>query len=196
MSSPSPTPTELNSWMWFFLGGMPSPGTIPRGGVKGFARETGWDKKKGKGTKGATLTLTTQPPVEGIFTLQLIGPGGFYAWGGPSTDFAQWDNFVARVLSITPEKQQAEGLAFYYPGFASIGLTTVVVKKYSPPEHMGKGLYHANIELIEWQPPPPVSIVSTASTKKPDVPEAAGPPPPDPRIAALEAQISFYANQP
>jgi hypothetical protein len=73
-------------------------------------------------------------------------------------------------------------------------------KNYSPLVHMGKGLYQVTIELIEWQPPPPVSIVSTASTKKRDQDQGFGlvkaPEAPDPVVARLEHEISFYANQP
>ena len=196
----SPTVTDVNAWLYFKLLGTNSPGTIPRGGVRGFKRETGWDIKAGKGTKGATLTLKSQPPCKGSFILQLIGPGGFYAWGGPSTDFAQWDAFAANVLSINPTIQQGlGGLAIYYPGFASIGLTAVVVAHYTGPEHIGRGMYHATIDLIEYCPPPPVSIVATPTSLKPDNPEApGGPTPVDPRIAALQAAIAAAnkASQP
>lgn len=188
---PSPTPTlnpiqNANSWHTFTLGGQQSPGTIPRGGIRGFKRETGWDKKKGKGLQGATLTLKTQPPVEGSIALQLI----------TATDFANWDAFVSNALSISPTKQQAQGLAIYHPQFSSIGLTTVVVKNYSAPEHQGKGMYVATVELIEWAPPPPVNITSTVTATKPDVPDAEVPPP-DPRIVALQAQLQTLqrANQ-
>jgi hypothetical protein len=186
------TPTDLNQWLWAFLKGTPTPGTIPRGGVRGFKRETGWDIKKGKGTRGATLTLKDQPPCEGSITLQLLGPGGFYGFGGslPSTDFAAWDSFVANVLSIPAAQQKAEGLAIYYPSLIAIQLTAVVVKHFTPLEHMGKGMYHTEIQLIEWSPPPPVSIVSTPASKSPDNPGPDGPPPVDPRIAALQAQIA------
>lgn len=191
MSAPTSTDRNVNSWLWATIRGWPTPGTIPRGGIKGFKRETGWDIKKGKGTSGATLTLKDRPPCEGTITLQLIGPGGFYSFGGsyPSTDFQDWDAFVSLVLSISPAQQKAQGLSFYYPGLASIGLTSVVVKDYSPPDHVGRGLYLATINLIEWSPPPPVSIVSTPASKAPDTPDTATPPQ-DPRITALQAQIA------
>lgn len=198
MSSPSPTVLDPNLWLYFLLRGSPSPGSIPRGGIRGFTRPTGWDIKKGKGTKGATLTLKDQPPCEGEILLQLIGPGGFYSTGKPSTDFAQWDTFVSNVLAISPEQQKAEGLAIYYPSFSAIGLTSVVVADYSPLDHVGKGLYHARIKLIEWTAPPAVSIVSTVSSNAPDnaTPDAVTPQ--DPRITALQAQIAAasQANQP
>jgi hypothetical protein len=198
MSSPAPTVLDVNLWTYFLLRGSPSPGSIPRGGIRGFPRETGWDVKKGKGTKGATLTLKDQPPCEGSITLQLIGPGGFYATGQPSTDFAQWDTFVSNVLAISPEQQKAEGLAIFHPAFAAIGLTSVVVKHYTPLEHQGRGLYTATIQMIEWTAPPSVSIVSTVSSNAPDnaTPDAVTPQ--DPRITALQAQIAAasQANQP
>lgn len=191
MPSPVPTPTDVNQWIFFMLGGYVSPGFIPRtGGIKGFSRETGWDEKKGKGTQGATVTLTSAPPAKGTVTLHLIGPGGFYYWGGPSTDFAQWDSFVTNALSISPAKQQSEGLTVWHPALAAVGITSVVVKGYSPLEHIGKGLYQATIELIEWQKPPPVSVVSTVSGTKTDSSGADTQPPPlDPQTIANKIQI-------
>jgi hypothetical protein len=182
---PSPTISPIsnaNEWMRFTLNGVDSPGTIARDGVKGFKRETGWDIKKGKGTQGATLTRKSIPPVEGTFTLQLF----------TDPDFAAWDNFVARVLSIDPKVQEEQGLLLYYPGFSSIGLTSVVVKHYTPPRHMGKGMYHVEVELLEWQQPPPQSVVQTVNGTAPDKSTAGSPPPPpDPRITALQAQIAL-----
>jgi hypothetical protein len=198
MGAPAATVTDVNAWTYFVLSGVNSPGTIPRGGIRGFKRETGWDKKKGKGTQGATLTLSTVPPVEGEITLQLIGPGGFYADGTPSTDFAQWDAFVAAVLSISPTQQQASGLAFYYPGISCIGLTVVVVEDYSPLLHVGRGLYQTTVKLCEWQQPPPVSIVKSVAAQAPDKDDPDTTKPVDPRILALQAQIAAAqaANQP
>jgi hypothetical protein len=197
------TSTNLFDWTYFTLNGYDSPGSIPRGGVRGFRRETGWDKKKGKGTAGATLTLTTLPPCEGEFTIQLIGPGGITAFGQKSTDFAQWDQFVANALAVPPvltrANDAAQGLTIYYPAFAAIGLTKVVVVDYSPPEHVGKNLYLAHIKLCEWRKPPPVNIVSNVSKTKPDgSDDTTTPAPQDPRITALQAQIALAnaANNP
>jgi hypothetical protein len=172
--------SHANDWMFFTLGGWPSPGTIAKDGVKGFKRETGWDIKKGKGTQGATLTLTTLPPVKGSFTLQLF----------TDADFAAWDEFVSRVLSIDVKQQQAEGLAIYYPAFSSIGLTTVVIAHYEAPIHKGRGMYHTVIDILEWQKPPPSSVVSTVAGTKPDQ-NPPGPTPQDPRVAALQKQIDL-----
>lgn len=191
---PFPTSIDVNDWSYFILNGVPSPGSIPRSAFRGFVRETGWDEQHGKGTKGATLVLSKMPPAKGSITLQLIGPGGFYAAGGSSTDFAQWDNFVANVLSIDPAKQKAEGLAIAHPQLASVGITSVVVKSYGGPEHIGKGLYQVTIELIEWVSPPATSVVSTVSTQAQDFSDAAVPfssiGGQDPEVKSLEAQIA------
>lgn len=190
---PYPTRKPPNEWIYFVLNGMVSPGTIPRGGVKGFGRATGWDIKRGKGTRGATLTLKDQPPCEGSITLQLIGPGGLYFDGSPSHDFADWDAFVAGVLSTPVTQQAAQGLGIYYPGFSAIDLSAVVIKHYSTLDHVGRGLYHVTIQMIEWSPPLPKSIVSTVASTKPDAGGGGKPAPPhpeDPRISALKAQIA------
>lgn len=189
MPSPSPTTSPIfdpNEWMYFTLAGVPSPGTIPRDGVKGFKRESGWEIVKGKGTQGATLKLTTLPPVKGTFTLQL------FKSDNQSDDFKAWDRFCSQVLSINPKQQQEQGLTIYYPGFASIGLTLVVVESYGPLLHKGKGMYHGDVSLIEWQQPPPASIVQTVNNAAADKNGGVGAPRPvDPRISALQNQIGL-----
>ena len=183
MAAPSPTISPIsnaNDWMFFTLAGFNSPGSIALGGIHGFKRETGWDIKKGKGTQGATLTLKDVPPVEGKIVLNLL----------TDEDFANYDIFVSKVLSISPTIQKAQGLTIFHPALASIGLTQVVVKHYTAPREAGKRKYQVEIELLEWQPPPPQSVVSTADKTKPDG-GGKGPAPQDPRIAALQAQIAI-----
>lgn len=187
MSSPQPTVDPIKNasqWHTFKLKGKTSPGTIPRGGVKGFQRKTGWDVKKGKGTEGATLTLTTREPVKGSFTLQLF----------TTQDFANWDAFASEVLAIDPALQQAQGLSIYYPAFGAIALTNVVVESYTSPEHMGKGMYHVEIHLIEWASPPPANITSTPSTTAPDEAEDGTKPQVDPRVAARLKRVELLTQ--
>ncbi len=47
------------------IDGIVNPGIIAPGGISGFKRETEWDVKKGKGTKGGTTTLSQLPPAKG-----------------------------------------------------------------------------------------------------------------------------------
>ena len=174
---------NANDWMFFSLAGVPSPGSIALGGMKGFKRGTGWDIKKGKGTQGATLTLVTMPPIKGSITLNLIKPA----------DFALMMSFATEVLGIDPKQQQAEGLNIYHPAFEYIvpPLTKVVVEDWTIPEEVGgKRKYQVVVQLLEWQKPPPASVVSTVSGSKPDQ-NPPGPKPQDPRIVALQAQIGL-----
>jgi hypothetical protein len=161
------------------IGGLLTPGTIPKGGMRGFTRDSGFDAKKGKGSVGAVLTLTGQPPVKGSITCQLF----------TKQDFADWDSMVSKVLAIPVGLQQTKGIGVYYPGWSAIGLYSVVVEKYAGPIDMGKGLYHCLIDLLEWNQPPPISNVKTVSTQTPDVPPNQILPP-DPVSIANQAEIA------
>lgn len=156
--------TPENSWLYARISGIPTPGTIPKGGMRGFRRETGWEEKKGKGSQGATLTKVSAPPVKGTVTLQLYVP----------QDFSDWDAFVASVLTVDQGEQAAAGLQWYYPGHNSIGLVSVVIASYTGPELVGAGIYHATIDVIEWAQPPAQSIVSTVATTLPDQGNSSG----------------------
>src|SRR6185312_7644623 len=150
--------------------GTPAPGIIAIDGVRGFSRETGWDKKKGKGQKGATLTLTTQPPAEGSITA--------------------WESFVDLLLKYQAGKASDTNAATIdYPEFALLEIVNVVVHKIHPRRHIGKNLWSVTVEYIEWVPPPPVSIVSTPIKADTVVaPELPGTPPP----AVAAAQAAYY----
>ena len=167
MSAPTTTVSPIsssNSWLRMLIGGVSTP-TIPRGGLRGFLRETGWDELHGKGSKGATLIRKTAPPLRGAVMFQLF----------KDADFQQWDYLVANVLYDAPSPTNpADGINIYYPAFASVGFTKCVVKSYSPPDHMGRGLYRTIVELIEWQQPPPVSIVKSVQKSIGDLPGLLG----------------------
>lgn len=185
MAAPSPTLDPIkNSVIWhsFTLRGLLSPGSIPKGGMKGFKRPTGWDIEKAKGLKGATLKLTSLPPTDGTITLQFF----------TSEDFKFWDEFVREALAFDPVQQKAQGLAIYHPAFSSIGLTTVVVKHWTIPEHKGRGLYEVEISLLEWSPPVPKDIASAVEDTAGDASsDPTNTPQPDPRVTALQKQIAL-----
>lgn len=147
-------------WSYFTIVGSRSPGAIPRNGIHGFDRETGWDKKKGKGTAGATLTLTDFPPAIGSIALQLWEP----------QHFSEWAVFRA-LLKYTPGKRPgsataADALAIYHPSLAGLGIISVVTHKVSPERHMGNGLYIVTIDFIEWLKSTNASVVATAAQSK------------------------------
>jgi len=172
-----------DEWSYFTLTGVASPGTIALGGMKGFKRATGWDVVKGKGTQGATLKLVTMPPIKGSITLNLIN----------NLDFADMNFFATQVLGISPTQQKAQGLNIYHPSFEFMSppLTKVVVESWTIPEEVGgKRKYQVVIELLEWQQPPPASIVSTVAGSKADQ-NPPGPTPPNPEREAKQQQIAM-----
>jgi hypothetical protein len=182
---------SANNWLYATIANVPTPGTIPRGGVKGFRRVTAYDKKMGKGTEGATLTATGLPPCKGSITLQLF----------QYDDFGAWDSFVSNVLAVriplNSSGQPLFGLPISHPSFAAIALTRIVVESYSALEYLGKGLYHATIELCEWQQPPATSVVKTVQKTAPSLapPSAAQPRPAQARLAQVQAENAQRAAQ-
>lgn len=146
-------------WTTVEVAGVESPGVIAVDGIQGFERKTGWDIKAGKGTQGATLTLKTMPPAEGSFEFLLWSP----------EDFDDWQTF-RKVLKYNPTRTTpataADALDIYHPALADLGISRVVTAEVSPVRHKGRGLYTVSVKFIEWQNPPPVSIVATTSSSK------------------------------
>lgn len=118
--------------------------------VSGFKRDFGWDIKKGKGTKGATLTLNEFPPAEGKLLFSLVS----------DEDFAKWAEFK-KQFDYDPPKTTKTAVDIYHPALADLSITSVVCKSFSMIEHQGKGLYQVTVELIEYLPPPPAPAVVT-----------------------------------
>jgi hypothetical protein len=171
----------------FYISGISSPGCIPVDGIHGFERETGWDIKQGKGTQGATLTLKTMPPTKGSIALQFWLP----------EHFDLWSSFV-RLLKYSPAKKTkdaADAVDIWHPSFVDINLTQVVTEKVSPWRHVGKGLYIVTVDFIEWQNPPPVSIVSTTNAARPDSKGDTPGSPPDPVGDAQQKLIGQLLDQ-
>ena len=172
-----------SDWHYFTIASQRSPGAIPVDGIKGFERETGWDEKKGKGVQGATLTLTTQPPAKGSIELQLWLP----------QHFTSWEAFLP-LLKYDPAKKSctdaASAFDIDHPALADLQIHSVVTHKVSPLRHKGRGLYIVTIDLIEWLRPPKVSIAQTTVKSKPDDPTKVPGNPPDPIIAADQADLA------
>lgn len=141
-------------WQVIVIAGTTSPGVIAQGGITGFDRTTEWDVKKGKGTQGATLTLTSLPPAEGSIT--------FVLW--LSRHFTEWRAF-RQLLKYNGKKTKTQSSAFdiYHPSLADLNITSCVTKKVSPINYKGNGRYEVTVEFIEWLPVPPKPIVVTPS---------------------------------
>jgi hypothetical protein len=164
---------EASHVVW--LGNVPSPGVIMVNGIEGFHRKTDWDKKKGKGAKGATSTVVQEPPAEGSFTFLLWEP-------------QHWDEWAAFIplLKISPDKSNVQGISIYHPSIADLGISSVVVDEVGPILHRGRAMYTRKLYLHEWQSPPAVSIVQTP--KYVNTNAAPKPPGDTPDPAVLEAQ--------
>jgi hypothetical protein len=145
-------------WHYIVIAGSRSPGAIAIDGIHGFERETGWDIKKGKGVKGASLTLTTLPPAEGSVDIQLWLP----------EHFAQWSAF-ARLLKYDTSKTSptaADAVSIEHPSLVDVDVNLVVTRKVHPLRHRGRGLYIATIEFIEWMQPPKMSVVKDTTASR------------------------------
>lgn len=169
-------------WSFITIAGIESPGIIPTDGIKGFKRETGWDKKKGKGTQGATMTLTTLPPAEGSIEFCLWLP----------VHFAQWQEFI-RQLIYNPTRKPADAFDIGHPALADLQIYSVVVESITPLYHQGLNKYAATIEFAEWLPPPKVSATSTPSGSKDNNPGDLPGIPPDPEADAIQKAIGQKA---
>lgn len=173
-----------SSWHYVTVAGERSPGAISVDGISGFDRETGWDKKKGKGTQGATLTLTTLPPTEGSIEFQL--------W--TSEHFVEWTAF-RNLLKYNPTKKDGQAFDIYHPSLADLDVTSVVTSKISPIRHKGKGMYVVKVDFIEYLPPPPVSSVSTPASSQANNPDANPGEPPDPIADAQQKRIAALSER-
>lgn len=157
------------------LAGRENPGIAQ---VTGFKRPFGWDVKKGKGVKGATLTLGDYPPAEGSIK--------FLLW--LEEHFEQWDEFV-EIFQYDRNKKAAPAVDIWHPHLAAIGVDSVVCKEIGQMVHEGKQLYTVTVDLIEYWPPPKKSAVSTPSGSKTGTDKKPGASD-DPIADAQQAQIA------
>ena len=134
------------------MGGRQNPGIAV---VTGFKRAFGWDIKKGKGTKGATLTLADYPPCEGSIK--------FLLW--LEEHFTDWATF-RELFNYDSSKKPAGAVDIYHPTLADIGINSVVCKSIEALVHEGKQMYSITVELIEYWPPPKKSAASTPNGSK------------------------------
>lgn len=168
------------AWDKITIGGVLSPGICK---VSGFKRKHDFDRKKGKGASGETLTFVQKPAAEGSIKFLLF----------ESIHFLEWQKF-RDALKYDPTKRAVSPVDIYYPALDDLGIKAVVTSSIGMVEPEGKGLYSITVEFIEYNPPPPVSAVSTPKGSKPG--DVFGPPPLDPqemRIEALNQSISDFS---
>ena len=116
-------------------------------------RGYGWDKKKGKGTQGETLTFVQFPASE--------GKGKFYLWLPRHWD--EWEDFRP-LLKYDPTKDNPQPYEMFHPACADIDLHSVVTEYLGSIEHEGKGLFSVEWAFNEYFPASTESVVSTPTT--------------------------------
>ena len=116
-------------------------------------RAAEWDKKKGKGTKGETLTFVQFPASS--------GKGKFYLW--LPTHWVEWGAYRP-LFKYDPSKKDPEGVGIYHPALADIDLHSVVTEYLGGIEHEGKGLYSIEWSFHEFFPVEKAPVVSTPTS--------------------------------
>lgn len=149
-TSPIATPQDYDVVK---IDGVENPGIIAPGGISGFKRETEWDVKKGKGTKGGTMTLSQLPPAKGSIK--------FLLWS--DFHFEAWDTIYRARFKFDPTKKTKNAVDIFHPALAKLDIHSVVTESIGPETPEGKGLWSITVELAEYLPPPPKNITSTPS---------------------------------
>lgn len=145
-------------WDAVQIGTLTSPGYCE---LAGFARNYEWDVKAGKGTNGATITYTQNPPAEGSITFFLWDDGTL---GTGHNHFSEWSLFVPH-LKYDPTKKTVQAIQIYHPVLAANDITAVVCKSIGPMVvDKGSLMASVQVEFIEYWPPPKTSAVGTASS--------------------------------
>lgn len=178
------------AWNVIKVGGVVSPGVCY---LSGFKRVHEFDKKKGKGTQGATLTFTQKPPVEGTVKFLL----GYQSTGTLADHFDAWGPFV-RLLKYDPTKKTVQAIDVYHPSLAFIDATSFVCTEIEAPTiegEPGQGLYTLSIKLCEYNPPTKKAAVGTPSSSVAGAKGAGGTAPPPSAQDAQQQEIAALLAQ-
>ena len=180
-------------WDKVIVAGVASPGVAR---IKDWKRANDWDVKKGKGTRGATLTFVQQPPAEGQIVFELWDDG--FVGGTGHNHFAEWDSFVT-LLKYDPTKKTADAVSIYHPSLDFIDVTSVVTTKIGNPVQVTEGDTHYTItvDFIEDYPSPPVNASSSplSPTTTATVPDGTIYNPPPTASDAYQQQIQALLAQ-
>src|SRR5882724_2061701 len=133
--------------------GAENPGIIAPGGITGFKRDTEWEVKKGKGTKGGTATLTQLPPAKGSIK--------FLLWS--TAHFQDWDESFRKRFKYDPTKKTKNAVDIFHPTLAKQDIHSVVTESIGPETPEGLGLWSITVDLLEYLPPPTKTATSTPS---------------------------------
>jgi hypothetical protein len=144
-------------WDHAIIGEVSSPGYCTWSGWK---RAHEFDKKKGKGAQGATLTFVQKPPAEGTFTFYLWDDGSL---GTGHNHFAEWDAF-AQLLKYDPSKKAIKAIAIKHPALDLIDVRNVVCEELGTLEPAGQGLWQVTCKFTEYFPPTKTTAATLANS--------------------------------
>ena len=133
------------------VNGEENPGIIAPGGVTGFKRDTEWETKKGKGTKGGTATLVQLPPSKGSIK--------FLLW--TAAHFEAWDQTFRKQFKYDPTKKTKNAVDIFHPILAKQSVHSVVTESIGPETPEGQGRWSITIDLLEYLPPPKKTVTGT-----------------------------------
>lgn len=142
------------------VGQVLSPGLCT---ISGFKRKHDFDRKKGKGSAGETITFVQLPAAEGTLTFTFWDRESYNAWPA-----------FAPLFKYNPAKKEPTPIDIFHPWLAEIDIASVVATSVSAREHKGKGRYEVTVDLLEYRPPPAKSIVSTPTGSKSNAVPAPG----------------------
>lgn len=146
------------------LAGQRSPGTVT---ISGHDRKIGWDIKKGSGQSGASMTRTSEDPVEVTLAFFLATREQIDLWPA-------FDGLIRSTVSGPTPK----ALDIYHPDLVMNGITSVVLSSFGGVVHDGKGGQTITVKLLEYRPPKSKGGSPNASKTKAVTP--------DPNQAALD----------
>ena len=154
--------------------------------LSGFVRKHDFDKKKGRGTNGATLTFDQLPPCEGTIK--------FLIW--TDAQYQAWLTFQ-KLFKYDPTKKSVTAVSIFHSSLAEINLSQVVCEHLGArvmEREPGYGLYSYTVKLCEWRPPPAKANTSTVATGLPNSNVFYGPPAQTPFQQQISAQMQANAN--
>jgi hypothetical protein len=139
-----------STWDVIQLEGVTCPGTVR---ISGFDRKFVWDKKKGKGAQGVSLTYVAKDICQGRLEFQV--------W--TEAHFEAWETFIP-LFKYDPTRQNLQAVTIWNPLLSDVDITQIVVESIGPFEHQGAGLWTREVNVIEWAPPPKAAAIATPTT--------------------------------
>lgn len=161
---------DADAWDVLFVGATLTPGVIKS--ISGCGIAYKWDKKRGKGAQGATLTYTGEDPP----TLTVVISIGYYRHD-PAEIRQQWADLSAFIeeLRYDGTKQNVQAVDASHPALAMVGITSVVCESIGAPERVrdGDSEYTVKFQFTPYKPPPKTSATSSPTTSEPQTAKGA-----------------------